>query len=34
MDFESTKQNTIKVMEKTEYSDKLINPEYYHSKVN
>ena len=34
MDFESAKQNTIEVMEKTEYSDKLINPECYHPKVN
>ena len=34
MDFESTKQNTIKVMEKTEHSNKLINPEYYHPEVN
>ena len=34
MDFESAKQNTIKVMEKTEHSDKLINPEHYHPEVN
>ena len=34
MDFESAKQNTIKVMEKTEHSNKLINPEHYHPKVN
>ena len=34
MDFKSTKQNTIEVMEKTEHSDKLINPEHYHPEVN
>ena len=34
MDFKSVKQDTIKVMEKTEYSNKLINPEYYCPKVN
>ena len=34
MDFESIKQNTIKMMEKTECSNKLINPEHYHPKVN
>ena len=34
MDFESAKQNAIEVMEKTKYSDKLINPEYYHPEVN
>ena len=34
MDFESTKQNAIKVMEKTEHSNKLINPECYHPEVN
>ena len=34
MDFESAKQNTIEVMEKTEHSDKLINPEYYCPEVN
>ena len=34
MDFESAKQNTIEVMEKTECSDKLINPEYYCPEVN
>ena len=34
MDFESIKQNTIKMMEKTECSNKLINPECYHPEVN
>ena len=34
MDFESAKQNTIKVIEKTECSNKLINPECYCPKVN
>ena len=34
MDFESIKQNTIKMIEKTEYNNKLINPEYYCPKVN
>ena len=34
MDFESAKQNTIEVMEKTKCSNKLINPEYYHPEVN
>ena len=34
MDFESAKQNTIEVIEKTECSNKLINPEYYHPEVN
>ena len=34
MDFESAKQNAIEVMEKTECSDKLINPEYYCPEVN
>ena len=34
MDFESIKQNAIKVMKKTECSNKLINPECYCPKVN
>ena len=34
MDFESAKQNAIEVMEKTERSDKLINPERYRPEVN
>ena len=34
MDFESAKQNAVEVMEKTEYSDKLINPECYCPEVN
>lgn len=34
MDFDSTKRNTIDVMEKTEQSDKLINPEHYHPEVS
>ena len=34
MDFESAKQNTIEVMEKTEYSNKLINPEHYCPEIN
>ena len=34
MDFKSTKQNAIEVMEKTEHSNKLINPECYHPEVN
>ena len=34
MDFKSAKQNTIKMIEKTEHSNKLINPEYYYPKVN
>ena len=34
MDFKSIKQNAIKVMEKTEYNNKLINPKYYCPEVN
>ena len=34
MDFESVKQNAVEVMEKTECSDKLINPEHYCPEVN
>ena len=34
IDFESAKQNAIKVMEKTECNDKLINPEHYCPEVN
>ena len=34
MDFESAKQNTIEVMEKTKHSNKLINPEHYCPEVN
>ena len=34
MDFKSAKQNAVEVMEKTEHSDKLINPEHYHPEVN
>ena len=34
MDFKSTKQNAIEVMEKTEHNDKLINPKYYCPEVN
>ena len=34
IDFESVKQNAVEVMEKTKYSNKLINSEYYCPEVN
>ena len=34
IDFESVKQNTVEMIEKTEYNNKLINPKHYHPEVN